>query len=120
MEELYRQLLDDEELYRFRAGVRRLSLRERYHTESWQEKWRLRFTRQERDQNGQHSYRGLDLSGRAGTQRGGVMIRHAIQQRWDQLHVWGPTWGIPDRMNPGPNDDTSMWHWPWDESHPLP
>ena len=47
------------------------------------------------------------LTGRAGQRRRKVFIRHRIKKRWDRHGVWNPEWGIPGRVNEGPQDKTS-------------
>jgi len=58
-------------------------------------------------------YRRMGMfSGTDGTQREGVLVRHNIKRRWEQLGVWNLEWGFPGRCVQ-PNDDVSRWKWPW-------
>jgi hypothetical protein len=107
MGELFHRPLDYKELCRFRTDLQVYSPDARYQTESTQERHRFFKARAQRDQTS-HS-----LAGRAGKQREKVMIRHNIKKRWEAMGVWNPSWGIPGRVNPGPNDDVTTWRWDW-------
>ena len=52
--------------------------------------------------------------GAAGSQRLGVLVRHNVKRRWEQLGVWNSEWGFPGR-SVHPNDDVAGWKWPWQQ-----
>jgi hypothetical protein len=112
-EELLRRPLDYEELFWFRKDFRGFFPETPFESESRQESKRIHREWVKRDQPFRPLYRGPDLIGRAGNQREKVMIRHSIKMRWERLGLWNPKWGIPGRVNRGPNDDERMWHWGW-------
>ena len=56
--------------------------------------------------------------GRAEKLRQRVLIRHRIKQRWQKLGVWNPEWGIPGRVDEGPQDQTATWKWRWQGDTP--
>lgn len=56
---------------------------------------------------------GLARKGRAGRERINIVARRNVKRRWQKLGVWNNDWGIPDRADPQPNDNTDAWKWPW-------
>lgn len=56
---------------------------------------------------------GPAKKGHAGRERVNIIARRNIKRCWQKLGVWNPDWGIPDRANPQPNDNTYRWKWPW-------
>ncbi|KAI1317483.1 hypothetical protein F5Y16DRAFT_419614 [Xylariaceae sp. FL0255] len=47
-----------------------------------------------------------------GAQRQGVIARHNVKRRWEQLGIWNPQWGFPGR-HLKPEDDYLKWTWKW-------
>lgn len=68
------------------------------------------------------------LKGRIGHQKRAIVARRNIRKRWQRLGIWNSEWGIPDRVNAQPNDNTNSWKWKWqsdvdpppfDTQHPI-
>ena len=51
---------------------------------------------------------------REGAQRLGILVRHNVKRRWEQLGVWNPEWGFPGR-EVQLNDNVAGWKWPWQQ-----
>lgn len=64
-----------------------------------------------RDKEGNLLYHRSDLIGRAGDQRLWVIVRHCKKKQWEKLRTWNDQWGIPERVDGGPNDHVGKWEW---------
>ncbi|PHH88174.1 hypothetical protein CDD83_7875 [Cordyceps sp. RAO-2017] len=106
-EELYvLQSMLESQYHAYQPGVR-------YLQEAEEEKRYMQLLREESDK-----HRDL-LLGRAGEQREMVLSRHRIKKRWQSLGVWNPDWGIPGRVNEGPQDNAANWKWKWQGDTPF-
>jgi len=113
-DELVRRPLNNEELFRFRRGLRAYRPAHQFDVEAKKERERIYDEWRKRDSMGRRLYRGPDLLRRPGNQRMDIMVRNSIRKRWEALGIWNPEWGIPIMgLRFGDNCHPDEWSWKW-------
>jgi len=113
-DELVRRPLNNEELFRFRRGLRAYRPAHQFDVEAKKERERINDVSSNRDSMGRLVYRGPNIFRRAGSQRLDIMVRNSIRKRWEALGFWNPEWGIPIMgLRFGDNRHPDEWSWNW-------